>query len=533
MFERAGLGLDTRIDALRPWQDDVLTWALELEAQQPGVLKLINAPTGSGKTLINAVYGLLTRQPWTYGVNTIRLQEQVAETFPGLLVLKGRRNFLCDISLPEYGKQTMADEGRCVAKEPCPHGPGGEETPCGYYAMLGSMFRSRHRTANYAMYLSMPPLKIPAKGKQSLTQLLLADEAHNIEDAVCNHVQITVNRRTAARFGIGLPWEGLDLPDWIQWGINAKAKLPELVAEPGKLPDFGLKTLHENIGLLASLDADDEWGKWVITGDEVRVQFQPIWGKDFAVPQLFGPVGEQTKKRPVRDALFTSATLMGADYYTDTLGLEPGSWAYYDMPSTFDPANRPVYYSPVVRMNAAALQPGENETRATMQTAVDNIIRWYFTHGVNAGLIHAVSNKYRDHILSESRWRETMTSDVEEHTRRVKEGELSVLVAANLAEGWDGADDLCRFILMPKVPFPDLGDRRTKIRMAEDPRSYDHKALVTVVQGAGRGVRHQQDTCDTWILDESWRMLYGKRREWLPESFMAAYKHNVKFFEEG
>ena len=120
-----------------------------------------------------------------------------------------------------------------------------------------------------------------------------------------------------------------------------------------------------------------------------------------------------------------------------------------------------------------------------------------------------------------------MVSTPDEHAKRVKANEASVLVAANLTEGWDGRDDLCRFILMPKVPFPNLGDKRTKLRMQEDSRSFDHQALVAVVQGAGRGVRHREDFADTWILDGAWNMLRQKRGHWLPQSFKDAYQHRV------
>ena len=53
-------------------------------------------------------------------------------------------------------------------------------------------------------------------------------------------------------------------------------------------------------------------------------------------------------------------------------------------------------------------------------------------------------------------------------------------------------------------------------------------ALVAIVQGAGRGVRHREDYADTWILDEMWNMLLRKRKSWLPQSFMDAYHHNVR-----
>jgi len=177
-------------------------------------------------------------------------------------------------------------------------------------------------------------------------------------------------------------------------------------------------------------------------------------------------------------------------------------------------------------MNASKIATPEG--RAKMQDAVDDLIEFYVRAGRPWGIIHAVSNKYRDFLLTESRWRGIMVSTPDDHAKNVEKGEASVLVAANLTEGWDGRDNLCRFVIMPKVPFPNLGDKRTKIRMEEDPRSFDHRALVAVVQGAGRGVRHTEDYADTWILDGAWNMLYKKRKSWLPQSFTDAYHHSVE-----
>ena len=183
-------------------------------------------------------------------------------------------------------------------------------------------------------------------------------------------------------------------------------------------------------------------------------------------------------------------------------------------------------YAPVVRMNKDRMATAEG--RLPMQQALDKMIGLYLSAGKTSGIIHAVSNRYRDNILTESRFRGILTSDRETHKAAVERGEASFVVAANMSEGWDGVDDLCRVVLMPKVPHPNLGDPRIRARMDQDPRSYDYKTLVAVVQGAGRGVRHKTDTADTWILDESWGRLYAKRKEGLPKRFVGADRHRVR-----
>jgi Rad3-related DNA helicase len=318
---------------------------------------------------------------------------------------------------------------------------------------------------------------------------------------------------------------------WREWALNTPP--PEKKAKG--TPDLGYNTMIQNLGALRSLP-DTAAGDWIVTEDKFGYHFQPVWGAPFVMLNLMGhetpPPNADLFERAavrhsgVRKTLFTSATLMGAEYIAETLGLPDGSWAYLDLPSTFPVANRPINFSPVDGMNATKLSTPEG--RAKMQRAIDSVIEYYVLNGRNTGVVHSVSNKYRDIILTESRWQGIMTSDRDEHESNVKSGKASILVAANVTEGWDGYDDLCRFVIMPKVPFPSLGDKRTVVRKDEDQRSYDHRALVSVVQGAGRGVRHREDYGDCWILDRNWRMLMGRRGDWLPEAFTSAYHHNVE-----
>lgn len=531
-MKAAGLTLDESIGELRDQQMEAIQWAME----RPEPYLFVNAPTGSGKTLLAGLYGILRGKPWTYGVHTIRLQEQVARTFTNLPVLTGRRNHPCWVGDQIYGvggQSYTAAQGICaLTAGQCNHGPKSDGAgyqlegtfgPCPYYQQMGRAMSSPHRVTNYAMLLSLPPL-------QQETSTLLADEGHNVEDAVSDNASIRLARRTFERFRLRLPHHGSDLGAWAEWAANARHLLPSIRADAR--PDFGLKTAIEGIKFVASL-TDDAAGSWLVEDEDEGVTFTPIWGRGFVMKNLFGhdeappnsDVYESANHRSggVQKVLLLSATLMGADYIANTLGFPDGSWAYLDLPSTFPVANRPVNYSPVVSLSAKST-PDDYEK---MQGAIDHLIEYYVLNGAPSGMIHAVSNKYRDQILTSSRFRGIMHTDPVDHAKAIADGEASVLVASNLAEGWDGVDNLCRFVLMPKVPFPNLGDRRTRIRMQEDGRSFDHKALVAVVQGAGRGVRHRGDYADTWILDGNWSALRARRHDWLPDAFTSAYHHNV------
>lgn len=529
----SGLLLAPGIEALRDEQALALEWALERE--EPYLF--INAPTGVGKTLINTTYGVLSQMSWTYAVHTIMLQNQVARSFENLPVFTGRANHPCLIGMETHMREVTAAEGICTDRQWCPHtgrpGPDGEarKEKCSYYAQRDAAVDSPYRVANYALWLTYPPLKMYDRMEgRPRTGILLADEAHNVEAAVCNSASFYLSRRTFRRFRATVPDRLDTLMQWKGW-----AERVELPGKSGNVPDLGLKAAADVLTRLKGFGPQDE-GQWLVEYEENGVRFTPIWGAPFVLPQLFGhdapPANADLFARArwrndgVRQAIFTSATLMGAEYIAETLGLPDGSWAYLDIPSPFPTRNRPINYAPVMAMNYK--NTATPEGRRPMQEAIDRLIEFYVLNDRPTGLIHAVSNKYRDNILTESRWRAIMVSTPSEHEENVRNGRPSVLVAANLTEGWDGVDDLCRFVLMPKVPFPSLGDKRTALRKEEDARSYDHRALVSIVQGAGRGVRHTEDYADTWILDRNWRILMAKRKDWLPEAFLSAYHHNVQ-----
>lgn len=532
-FANAGFPLAEGIDRLFPHQEEAVEWA----SNRPEPYLFINAPTGSGKTLINATTAVranIGRAAWTYAVSTILLQRQVSATFQQLPVFTGRGNYECLIGLETYpglGSVTAAD-GICTlptyARGDCGHDSSAPvDARCPYYQQQFRAMSSRGRVTNYALLLSYPPLVEDSPRRPSWqlpTRLLLCDEAHNVEQAVTNAVSLGLSRRTAQRLSLKLP-SLHSIAQWVEWARTLELRVP-------KDPDRGFGMFYRTVEQLREIDPNA--GDWIVEEAEWSVSFHPIWGAPFVTQRLMGTGGAPTAgllselggSRGISKALFTSATLMGADYVAELLGLPDGSWAYLDMPSVFSAAHRPINYAPVRKMNAASV--GEPTARAQMQAAVDKVIEHYVLGGKPWGIIHAVSNKYRDLLLTESSWRGIMTADVAVHADKVAKKLPSVLVAANISEGWDGVDDLCRFVIMPKVPFPNLGDRRTKLRMEEDSRSFDYQALVAVVQGAGRGVRHAQDFADTWILDELWAMLYAKRKDWLPASFKESYHHKVQ-----
>jgi Rad3-related DNA helicase len=76
-----------------------------------------------------------------------------------------------------------------------------------------------------------------------------------------------------------------------------------------------------------------------------------------------------------------------------------------------------------------------------------------------------------------------------------------VLISPSLTEGIDLKDDLSRFCIICKMPYANLKDKWTRIRINEDQKWYMIKACTTLVQMTGRSIRSEQDFAKTYILD--------------------------------
>jgi len=79
-----------------------------------------------------------------------------------------------------------------------------------------------------------------------------------------------------------------------------------------------------------------------------------------------------------------------------------------------------------------------------------------------------------------------------------------ILLSPSMERGINLPDDLCRFIIIPKTPFPGLGDKLTKARTyTRNSRWYASQTAQILEQMCGRGMRHEQDHCKIYCLDSS------------------------------
>lgn len=87
--------------------------------------------------------------------------------------------------------------------------------------------------------------------------------------------------------------------------------------------------------------------------------------------------------------------------------------------------------------------------------------------------------------------------------------EPTVLLSPSMTEGFSLDDDLSRFQIITKIPFPFLGDKQICAKKDRDPDWYTLQAVMGIVQSSGRSIRNDKDFAETYILDRDFYRIYN------------------------
>ncbi len=72
--------------------------------------------------------------------------------------------------------------------------------------------------------------------------------------------------------------------------------------------------------------------------------------------------------------------------------------------------------------------------------------------------------------------------------------------------------------------FPDLSQKRTKVKLERDPEWYDWQTALRLVQTYGRSIRSEEDHAYTYVLDTNFTNFIQKKRNLFPKFFLEAIK---------
>ncbi len=564
------------VEAFRPNQWDIVEEIVEAFMSGKKYV-MLDAPTGAGKTLIAEVVRRRLGVRALYSCTTKTLQEQFSKDFGYAQMLKGRENYPtlnfpdafgeenpnlritaadcnkrweevaeedlqerdCDCNDedyvpeedPDYVEETDAtSDGEEIRRIPvcdfC-HSP----DRCPYRMAKATALRSSLVCMNTAYLMTECNGPGQFSGRFNLA---ICDEADLLENQLMNFVEVNVSSKVRRELGIEPPyikshtakgayesWQG-----WCRYAIvRVKQRLAEL---PKKTTNVRVirerKSLDNLLKRLEKVAEEVVGGGWVYTGytdaPDHPIIFRPVWVHGYAPGYLWCHADRW---------LLMSATMLSGDLTARELGMEEGKHTLISMPSSFPKENRPIFYVPKADM----AQKNIEQARPVMVGAIEQLMDRYPDERI---LVHTVSYDLAQYLYQhcrDPRGRVLTYRSAKERNDtllRYRENPASVVLAPSFERGVDLKDDDCRVVVIAKVPYPYLGDKQVNARLHSPggPEWYHLQTIRSIVQMSGRGVRHDRDWADTYILDSQFYRLWKERRRWFPRWWAEAIIWNDK-----
>ena len=507
------IGLPAKFPRWRPVQAAAITRLLETDKK----FIVVEAPTGTGKSLIAAAWQKLTGKQMLYLCTTKQLQDQLVDDFSYASILKGRANYPTrnDPTKTCADCEKRGDGTKCSLCWVRDREDGVPIHECPYMEAKEKLLGSQFGIVNTALYL----LEANYVGRLSGWPIVVADEADLLEQALMSHIEVVISHYFVKWFELKPPDLITNQESWRVWAEGLRDKLDGYIRYEGNKWDpkflrrveglvkrikYFIKHSKENVWVNCTRDHD--WkNTWV---------FRPVRVAEFAKDNLW--------KHGQRWLMMSA--YIPIDAFCRELGLDRGQVEYIRLPSAFPVDRRPIYYQPATAMSY--------KTRATttkdMTVAVAKIVD---EHPGKKILIHTVSYWLTRRIVdaldsSRAVFSYFSASDRSSALDDFRAGPSgSVLVAASMERGVDLPYDDCNIVIMPKVPYPPLGDQQVSARLYSQQDGqlwYRLQTVRSIVQASGRAMRHPDDYCATYILDEEFGKLYNKNKDLFPSWWRAS-----------
>ncbi len=504
-----------------------------LEAFEAGAkVVMLDAPTGTGKTLIAEMVRAQLDEGGVRGVyvcSTKTLQDQFARDFDAA-VLKGRANYPTE----HGGGKVTADDCTGNACVWCT----GVDT-CPYQVARGRFDGAGIGCTNTAYLLGQVNNTRPDKAITAKRGLVTIDECDELEGVLVGQAGLNVGSRQLDAYGLRRLKKGAHGPTVVAWleegagivGGYAKQQLKARDVEGRRKAKRAMRLAAEMDYIAGDMDENpEEWIRDYSDRDAGRVILKPVRVGRYASEMLW---------RHADRWLCMSATILSPDQWAEDVGLEDEAWSYVTVPMGFHVDNRPIIVAPIADMGRKGA--GTWEERITKMAS--GIARVLDTHGEGVNtLVHTVSYNLAADLLQEltgkpargheGAWQATMRTPegrrINVHTYMGAAGrdeavdafkrDGGVIVASSLERGVDLIGDLCRVVIVAKVPYPNMGDRRTaaRMRLAGGRSWYATHTARSIVQMTGRGVRSHDDWATTYIFDAQFQKFWGQWSKLLP-----------------
>ena len=289
---------------------------------------MLDAPTGSGKTLIAEIVGQSLEARRLYLCSSLQLQEQFARDFPKAAILKGRTNYPTADSPNKYPDLNAGDCVKerdelpaCYDCDPEVSSPDSMHcrwchpvTSCPYEIAKAHAMRSELVCTNTSYFL----YEANYVGNLPLARsLIVIDESDTLEDVLMSFVEVSITERKAKEYGITQPAKKTVESAWVEWAVDTASTLSKQRIKGDSVAAIrgraSLQRLRQNISRLNDPDTGLSSGGWVYTGyDKGNISFKPVDINHLAEEYIW---------KHCSRFLLMSATTISFDVMAETLGI--------------------------------------------------------------------------------------------------------------------------------------------------------------------------------------------------------------------
>ena len=486
---------------------------------------IIAAPTGTGKSAIGAAIAFWAGQKTfplvgdlgAYYLCTQKLlQDQLEED-----ILRYPAHLQSAVSLKTAAEYECGSYGNCGAgllhKPVCSAVP---QRTCTYRRQVSRFLGAQLAITNYP-YFFTERLYIKQFPQR---RILIADECHTLENQLLKFVELVIGPEDIVKF---LPTakevpEMETLTDYMLWLIDVF--LPGLnvyrdsfAEETASLTPQRAKQLLELDNMIARVeralsDMDADQNNWIFW-QELDEKLPGMKDRTaIAKPLSAAPYFKDFLRESADVRIYMSAYPGTKDIFCQTLGLDPDTTAMLSLGSVFDKEHRPIHAALIGSMS----KKNQQETLPRFLRVLGKMMD---EHENEKGIIHCNSyvlgQAIFDHFLRQPQGRRLLfprRADERENVYKShRESKVpTVILSPSFTEGFDFTDDLARWQVLAKIPFPYLGDKQVAAKKAKDPEWYAMRTVMTIIQASGRICRNEEDFGITYITDSDFQFLWER-----------------------
>jgi len=516
---------------------------------------LLDMPVGTGKShlaLMIADWYKRTKNKMARVdiiTNSKILQDQYSSTYESIADLKGKENYECSSYACSCAQGAEFNRLNKTSCESCPYSSARES-----YISSGVSLTNFYLYILYAMYNQK---LMDARD----ARVLIVDEAHDFDDIMSSFISIKITEAVIKRFSFSnendlisrlkavttisgyvdfLVYFNNEVVTTMEQMEKGMSKSERDVVQDkrdlkinkvlnGKNSDVKLMQLITDLNqykmkielFLTEYKANPN--NWVLEpsyNEKLRqkeLSLEPIWAYDYLDKYVFSHY----------DMVFLmSGTILDKNLFCQLNGLDVTKAAYHSIESPFPVKNRPIIYMPIGKMSY-------KNKEETFQRYIPYIKKIMNKYAGQKGIIHTNSFELSNWIQKGIKDKRFVFHDSTNKDEILKmhcmTDKTTVLVSPSMDTGVSLDDDLARFQIIAKVPYPSLASQKNKMRQSNNPDWYAWKTVSGFIQMTGRSVRSDTDYADTIILDGSFGDVMKHSSHFLPNWIQEAIKRvNIK-----